>query len=1369
MLASSEMVRTAVRTAMKKPPQARVDATLFRSWLYIPTASERILGDLPGRYAESVRKNAEHGTNLIRPTGMRAMLALNDIPIETDEQFADVLADIRSQERSLPDTDVHHYQPADRIEEPGLDDVTTALDAGGVSELYDRLLMTGDELATLLDSAAHDARAGRAVSPSLVSAVEGWHTLRRSVWKEIGVSAPTPSSGLSALARIRDEMAEREARQVADELARERKLAEYRDALEHLQEAIPALKSVVSLGDTYRDAYEKAVADRADIEAKIVAVSALPDPPSAPSTPFALEPSRVSTPEDAIAAAEEMVVVSATSAAVVVEPDLEIPVAKDSPEPAVDFVAKRPSPVADPPQEIEARTPIDTEVSVISAPSADFTSALACHVEAGRYGAAWVVAQAAGFDATHVAVYRLAAAAFQSAPGGIDPSEVLTNLTLLVTDTTFTSPQPARVALAATLRAALAAGWIPRSEVEALFRQAGLNEHWRALQVAVIEAVDRHYQHLQGFRTSFAPTIDEVRERARVEREQLNKLRTKFVRADKVLMYLLRSQEPLGAALSAVEADTSGDERRSQLTAALAALQAPEGLIATADAKVSTPQQRRREEIIKGARATLDKAIESVSHLVNEALNALVVASGDARAVLTQEAHAKLIASATVLQDNDVTDPIGPGDFALLGLVRWIRDPRKPEYTRELEILRDESLPAVSASRNEAGLPTVEVAVADDIVAELAEPLTAAELYRVYIDRGDLQQAAASARGHTDLLNRIGEHRERWTRTLRAEVAALRAEIGRTYADEFSEGDHTYAEGLLVEPESYTGDRFDLQTVTLDGLRAALAAHREQSASRLRRRVTDKITRAADRDRIVDLVDAGDLVAANELFSLALTEPLPTIVDADTTESTVGTAVFADFIEALTVCEQARGGTIRDVVQQMTIADAARGDLARLNSWDHLSSKRLPGRERQTNISSVLGEIGLDIRGEITTVPRPGSNYTCYRVTATPADGSLVPGLGSQTTYYTILVTKDPNVLLRQALVSALPDNNGPNVVLFDGLLNIEQRRQCLNVCRANQTSAIVIDHAVAAYVALRHRRSFKAVQQLTLPFTCFTHYTLVSGHVPDEVFVGRDLEQRRLTARDGSLFVYGGRQLGKTALLKRTAREFNAVDDQHAIYIDLNVHGIGRWAESQQLWQVLYNELVKLGSMQLRQNPNVRTPEPVKRAITAWLAGKETRRLLVLLDEADAFLEKESVPGVTGFRNIQPLKGLFEESSGRFKPVFAGLHRVQRLQNVANTPLAHGGSDVHIGPLAARPAHDLVAKPLAALGYRFDNPDLVWRLLAFTNMQPGLIQLVCDQLVTHMQGRPLRKGEPLIAISSEVRFPRLVGGRGYQVPAGTG
>src|SRR5205085_8212174 len=90
-----------------------------------------------------------------------------------------------------------------------------------------------------------------------------------------------------------------------------------------------------------------------------------------------------------------------------------------------------------------------------------------------------------------------------------------------------------------------------------------------------------------------------------------------------------------------------------------------------------------------------------------------------------------------------------------------------------------------------------------------------------------------------------------------------------------------------------------------------------------------------------------------------------------------------------------------------------------------------------------------------------------------------------------------------------------------------------------------------------------------------------------------------------------------------------------------------------------------------------------------------------------------------------------------RFKVVFAGLHNVQRTTRQANHPLAHYGEPICIGPLLDhgewRAARELVERPLATLGYSFQTPDLVTRILWQTNYYPSLIQLYCNHLLKHL------------------------------------
>ena len=85
------------------------------------------------------------------------------------------------------------------------------------------------------------------------------------------------------------------------------------------------------------------------------------------------------------------------------------------------------------------------------------------------------------------------------------------------------------------------------------------------------------------------------------------------------------------------------------------------------------------------------------------------------------------------------------------------------------------------------------------------------------------------------------------------------------------------------------------------------------------------------------------------------------------------------------------------------------------------------------------------------------------------------------------------------------------------------------------------------------------ALFRCTLPFSAVEPYVTTSGLVPPELFYGREHEQRSIMDRHGTCFIYGGRQLGKTALLRRVERDFHNPRSRHlAKWIDLKVGGIG-------------------------------------------------------------------------------------------------------------------------------------------------------------------------------------------------------------------
>ena len=174
--------------------------------------------------------------------------------------------------------------------------------------------------------------------------------------------------------------------------------------------------------------------------------------------------------------------------------------------------------------------------------------------------------------------------------------------------------------------------------------------------------------------------------------------------------------------------------------------------------------------------------------------------------------------------------------------------------------------------------------------------------------------------------------------------------------------------------------------------------------------------------------------------------------------------------------------------------------------------------------------------------------------------------------------------------------------------------------------------------------------------------------------------------------------------------------------------------------------------------------PDALFRHINEWIAASPDRRLLLLLDEADTFLEEDGkeTDKHEPFPRCQRLKGLMEDTGRRFKVIFAGLHNVQRTTRTANHPLAHFGAAICIGPMLeeaeSREARALVEEPLAAAGYFFQSPEVVSRILALSNYYPSLIQLFCHHLLADLRAnhvtrfRNLRSTPPYLVTSEHIQ-----------------
>jgi AAA+ ATPase superfamily predicted ATPase len=424
-----------------------------------------------------------------------------------------------------------------------------------------------------------------------------------------------------------------------------------------------------------------------------------------------------------------------------------------------------------------------------------------------------------------------------------------------------------------------------------------------------------------------------------------------------------------------------------------------------------------------------------------------------------------------------------------------------------------------------------------------------------------------------------------------------------------------------------------------------------------------------------------------------------------------------------------------------------------LKAWRRLSSSSQ--KATASDLSRVLGFVGLTVGHDLdlrVSMREPRSHL----IHAQPLGKALAPAFGSEAkgVYRVLPMSRKATDDAIVGTLSQVPGDE-PIVVLSPGsVIKSTTRRGIADQLRHSRSARPValIDDAAFIYLASRGGLDLATTMRISLPFTAINPYTpFVAGSVPLEMFYGRHEELAEVISQTGTCFIYGGRRLGKSALLRAAERQFEADSaGRKAIYIDLKSSGIGEWRAAEEIVDVIIRSLIEANVM-VRSAARSETQnfELVREQVRAWLDVDPGRRILLLLDECDSFLNADAEDN---FKNVSQLKSLMEETDRLFKPVFAGLHQVSRFQQLPNQPLAHLGVQLPIGPLTPQRAYELITKPMEALGYRFeDGSGLPERILTATNYQPSLIQLFCSELIKHMLDKHARgPGTPPYLVTSQ-------------------
>lgn len=309
-------------------------------------------------------------------------------------------------------------------------------------------------------------------------------------------------------------------------------------------------------------------------------------------------------------------------------------------------------------------------------------------------------------------------------------------------------------------------------------------------------------------------------------------------------------------------------------------------------------------------------------------------------------------------------------------------------------------------------------------------------------------------------------------------------------------------------------------------------------------------------------------------------------------------------------------------------------------------------------------------------------------------------------------------------------------IVLLDADLSTADRRAMAKYFftqkNVGQASFLVIDRVLALYLAMQSSNErLPAMLQCTLPYTIYQPFTNGSGSTADEMFFGRVSELASIRDMTGTSIVYGGRQLGKTALLERAMHlDHNPAHKEYAIKADFKGHRGER--EFLDILVSACNDAFEKNGIKLSPCSTIRE---FCSQIRRLLDNDRIATLRLLLDETDDFLDSISA---TSYNEILPLIELQRGSNRRFKFVLAGLHNVCRAKNATRNNGLFGqlGDPLCVKPLTPADARNLLVRPLRYLGFRVTNESHVDTILTNTNYYPGIIQFfgytLVQTLATH-------------------------------------
>ncbi|MGF7152169.1 hypothetical protein FHS96_005838 [Sphingomonas zeicaulis] len=414
-----------------------------------------------------------------------------------------------------------------------------------------------------------------------------------------------------------------------------------------------------------------------------------------------------------------------------------------------------------------------------------------------------------------------------------------------------------------------------------------------------------------------------------------------------------------------------------------------------------------------------------------------------------------------------------------------------------------------------------------------------------------------------------------------------------------------------------------------------------------------------------------------------------------------------------------------------------------LKAWRDLRS--FQGRDASAPLASLFEEL---LTSAVSVRPARSAALPGLYELRTPVyssrDECVAPAFGSAAEgRYDVILTDAHGISSGTELANLKSHCSASTFFVVRGRLDATARQAFMAQVRQRGADPAcgLIDEAVVLFLATLPARRRSDLFAIALAMGVVQPYSDAPQQTSPEMFFGRVDELRELWDPNGSCLVYGGRQLGKTALLRQIELRHDR-GEQIVLYGDQELEGFGD-GRSATFWRWIARKVSARG-VPIAGPSGRQSADGIRADIQVWLAEDSTRRLVFLIDEADAFLRREVRTGFTGASILVEVRELMRVTNRRCKFIFAGLHDVQRLARTPNSPLLHFGLPIRVGPLMGKDlfeARGMVEQPMATVGYAFgrdtqEGRALVGRALSEVGYYPSLMQTFGMVLVGRLNAK---------------------------------